>query len=124
MTRSSSKASHTRSLDPKVEPSMHSSFLFHSSPTQSHPYTPSIMSDISPEVQALFDQHELSGDRQLNFDELYNLIIKVDSTITEDTLQDLMDSFDTNYNDKLSLNEFSHLYKMVVERKKEREAKA
>ncbi|KAF9280831.1 hypothetical protein BGZ88_011960 [Linnemannia elongata] len=82
------------------------------------------MSDISPEVQALFDQHELSGDRQLNFDELYNLIIKVDSTITEDTLQDLMDSFDTNYNDKLSLNEFSHLYKMVVERKKEREAKA
>ncbi|KAF9305392.1 hypothetical protein BGZ74_010351 [Mortierella antarctica] len=82
------------------------------------------MSDISPEVQALFAQHELSGDRQLDFDELYNLITKVDSTITEDTLQELMDSFDTNYNDKLSLLEFSHLHKMVVERKKEREAKA
>ncbi|KAF9335899.1 hypothetical protein BG006_010324 [Podila minutissima] len=82
------------------------------------------MSEISPEVQALFDEHELSGDRQLNFDELYSLITKVDSTITEETLQELMDSFDTNYNDKLNLLEFSHLYKIVVELKNERETKA
>ncbi|KAG0328051.1 hypothetical protein BG000_000675 [Podila horticola] len=82
------------------------------------------MSDIAPEVQALFDQHELSGDRQLDFDELYNLITKVDSTITEDELQELMESFDTNYNDKLNLKEFAHLYQVVIERKNERETKA
>ncbi|KAG0031212.1 hypothetical protein BGZ82_007074 [Podila clonocystis] len=82
------------------------------------------MSDIAPEIQVLFDQHELSGDRQLDFDELYNLITKVDSTITEDKLQELMDSFDTNYNDKLSLQEFAHLYQVVVKIKNEREDKA
>ncbi|KAF9385222.1 hypothetical protein CPB97_005000 [Podila verticillata] len=82
------------------------------------------LSSITPEVQALFDKHELSGDRQLNFDELHSLVVTIDSTITEDNLQDLMNSFDTNYNDKLSLKEFSHLYQVIVERKNERENKA
>ncbi|KAG0082533.1 hypothetical protein BGZ92_011643 [Podila epicladia] len=81
------------------------------------------MSDISPEVQHLFDQHS-GSDRQLNFDELYKLITKVDNTITEDALQDLMDSFDTNYNDKLSLQEFDRFYAMIVELKNKRETMA
>ncbi|KAI9242206.1 MAG: hypothetical protein BYD32DRAFT_483561 [Podila humilis] len=82
------------------------------------------LSSITPEVQALFDQHELSGDRQLDFDELHSLVVTVDDTITEDVLQELMDSFDTNYNDKLSLKEFSHLYQLIIERKNKRENKA
>lgn len=52
------------------------------------------------------------------------MVVTIDSTITEDNLQDLMNSFDTNYNDKLSLKEFSHLYQVIVERKNERENKA
>lgn len=35
-----------------------------------------------------------------------------------------MDSFDTNYNDKLSLTEFSNLYQLIIKRKNEPEKKA
>ncbi|KAG0329121.1 hypothetical protein BG004_002394, partial [Podila humilis] len=67
-------------------------------------------------IETLFRESDTSGDGQLSLEEVAELVKNLGLSVTDDELVDAVESFDTSYNGKLNLKEFTYLYQELTKK--------
>jgi len=67
-----------------------------------------------PNLQKAFDAVDANGDGYLNYEEIRQVVLKLDSTYPEDELTELMKSIDLNSDSEISFKEFEQIFKWCM----------